>query len=65
MSDSLLGGIIINEILADPNRANNFDGDGTADSTDEFVEPFNGSAAAIDIFGLQLWDAGNAALPIA
>ncbi|HBQ36976.1 MAG TPA: hypothetical protein DD729_09120 [Rhodobacteraceae bacterium] len=60
MADTLLGGIVINEVLADPNGANNFDTDasGTANHTDEFVEIYNSSAAAIDISGLQLWDAG-------
>lgn len=60
MADSLLGGIVINEILVDPNGASNFDtdGNGTAASTDEYVELFNSSNAPIDISGLQLWDAG-------
>lgn len=60
MPDILLGGIIINEILVDPNGASNFDtdGSGTANHTDEYVEIHNISAAAIDISGLQLWDSG-------
>lgn len=60
MADSLLGGIIINEILVDPNGANNYDtdGSGTANATDEYVELYNSSGAAIDISGLQLWDQG-------
>ncbi|KIN63608.1 Hemolysin-type calcium-binding region [Sulfitobacter noctilucicola] len=62
MPDTLLGGIIINEILVDPNSASgaNFDtdGNGTANAVDEYVELYNTSAAAIDISGLQLWDAG-------
>lgn len=60
MADMLLGGIVINEILVDPNGALNFDtdGNGTADATDEYVELFNTSGAAIDISGLQLWDLG-------
>ena len=60
MADMLLGGIIINEILVDPNGANNFDTDnnGTANSVDEYVELYNTSAVAIDISGLQLWDQG-------
>jgi len=62
MPDSLLGGIIINEILVDPNSASgdNFDtdGNGTAASTDEYVELYNTSGSAIDISGLQLWDQG-------
>ena len=60
MADTLLGGIVINEILVDPNGANNFDtdGSGTAGHTDEYVELYNSSGAAIDISGLELWDAG-------
>ncbi len=61
MADALLGGIVINEVLVDPNGANNFDtdGSGTASHTDEFVELYNSSNAAIDISGLELWDAGT------
>ncbi len=61
MADSILGGIVINEILVDPNGANNFDtdGNGTAAATDEFVELLNTSGAPIDISGVELWDAGN------
>jgi len=60
MADALLGGIIINEVLVDPNGANNFDtdGNGTAAAVDEYVELYNSSGAAIDIGGLELWDAG-------
>ncbi|MEM6376308.1 MAG: Hint domain-containing protein, partial [Pseudomonadota bacterium] len=56
----LLGGIAINEILVDPNGANNFDtdGSGVARGADEYVELVNLSNAAIDISGLQLWDRG-------
>ena len=61
MADALLGGIIINEVLVDPNGANNFDtdGNGTADKLDEYVELYNSSGVDIDISGLQLWDAGR------
>ena len=54
------GGICINEILIDPNGTANFDtdGNGTADTTDEFVELYNLSGSAVDISGWQLWDAG-------
>lgn len=60
MADMLLGGIVINEVLVDPNGALNFDtdGNGTAAATDEYVELFNTSGTAIDISGLQLWDMG-------
>lgn len=56
----LLGGIVVNEFLADPNGTLNFDtdGNGTAAATDEYVEIYNSSASAIDISGLQLWDEG-------
>lgn len=61
MADTLLGGIAINEVLVDPNGAINYDtdGNGTAASTDEFVEIVNTSASAIDISGLELWDQGQ------
>jgi predicted extracellular nuclease len=55
------GGIAINEVLPDPNSAsNNFDtdGNGTADTGDEFVEIYNLSALSIDISGFELWDDG-------
>lgn len=62
MSDSLLGGIVINEVLVDPNSASgeNFDTDGnsSANETDEYIELYNTSDEAIDISGLELWDAG-------
>ncbi|WP_417807601.1 Hint domain-containing protein [Thioclava sp.] len=60
MADSLLNGIVINEILVDPNGAQNFDtdGNGTAEATDEYVELYNSSGDPIDISGLQLWDQG-------
>jgi hypothetical protein len=55
-----MGGIIINEILVDPNGADNFDtdGNGTANSVDEYIELFNSSGSAIDISGVELWDQG-------
>ncbi len=63
MADTFLGGIVINEILADPNSSGGFnfdtDGSGTAEATDEFIEIYNSGATAIDISGLQLWDAGS------
>lgn len=62
MADTLLGGIVINEILADPNTSSTsgFDTnqDGIFDAEDEFVELYNTSAVAIDIGGLELWDSG-------
>ena len=61
MPDQLLGGIIINEVLVDPNGANNFDtdGNGSAQGRDEFLELRNISDSAIDISGVELWDAGR------
>ncbi len=60
MADMLLGGIVINEILVDPNGSLNFDtdGNGTAAATDEYIELYNSSNSAIDISGLELWDEG-------
>ena len=61
MASTLLGGISINEVLVDPNGANNFDTDGSgrARGGDEFIELINTSNAAIDISGLELWDQGR------
>ncbi|MEP3345123.1 MAG: Hint domain-containing protein [Litoreibacter sp.] len=61
MPDLLLGGIAINEVLVDPNGANDFDtdGNGSAVGRDEFIEFINLSGSAIDISGLELWDAGR------
>ncbi|MFP4297088.1 MAG: lamin tail domain-containing protein [Spirulinaceae cyanobacterium] len=60
-SSVLRGGIVLNEVLIDPNGSNNFDTDnsGVAATTDEFVELYNSSDTAISLAGLQLWDAGN------
>ncbi len=60
MASMLRGGIVINEVLVDPNGAHNYDtdGNGTAAATDEFIELYNASNAAIDISGLEFWDAG-------
>lgn len=57
----LRGGIVLNEVLIDPNGTNNFDTDGSsaANDTDEFIEIYNLSTSVIDMSGLQLWDAGN------
>ncbi len=57
-TSQLAGGIIINEIIADPNGANNFDtdGNGSFDSDDEYVELHNLSASSIDITGWEIWD---------
>jgi hypothetical protein len=61
MADALLGGIVINEVLIDPNGVNNFDTDqnGRARGADEFIELYNTSTGAIDISGVELWDAGR------
>jgi len=63
MPDLIRGGIAINEVLIDPNTSgtNGFDtdGNGAARGGDEFLELENTSNAAIDISGLQLWDAGQ------
>jgi hypothetical protein len=60
-----LSGVVVNEILADPNSADvNFDtdGDGTAETDDEFVELFNGGGAAVDLGGWQLYDGSTTPL---
>ncbi|RED11380.1 Hint domain-containing protein [Pontivivens insulae] len=61
MAEQIRGGIVISEILADPNGINNFDtdGDGTARGGDEFIELRNDSDGAIDIGGLEFWDRGR------
>ncbi|MGF1461379.1 MAG: lamin tail domain-containing protein [Leptolyngbyaceae cyanobacterium] len=59
---SVLTSLVFNEVLPDPNSSsNNFDtdGDGTAETGDEFVELYNTTSNALDISGLQFWDAGN------
>ena len=60
MADLLRGGIAINEILANPGSGSGYDtdGSGTVSATDEYIELVNTSGTAIDISGLQLWDAG-------
>ena len=58
------GGSIINELLPDPNGANNFDtdGNGSAETNDEFIELFNNSGSAIDLTGWEIWDETNSTL---
>jgi hypothetical protein len=48
----------VNEFLPDPNGASSVDtdGNGTASTTDEFVELYNAASAPVDISGLELWD---------
>ena len=60
MADALRGGIVINELLVDPNGSIDFDTDnnGAANATDEYIELYNASNGPIDIGGLQLWDQG-------
>lgn len=60
MPDTLLGSIVINKVLVNPNGVPNFDtdGSGTTNSADEYIKLYNTSGAAINIGGLQLWDAG-------
>jgi len=54
-----LSGMVINEILADPNGGDgpdvDTDGDGTSETDDEFVEFYNTSNAAVDISGWQVY----------
>lgn len=59
---SVLNSLVFNEVLADPNSASyNFDtdGDGIAETEDEFLEIYNTSNTVLDIGGLQFWDAGS------
>ena len=63
MADALLGSIVINEILPDPNSAVgasgprfDTDGSGTTTPVDEFLEIYNSGASPVNIGGLQLWD---------
>lgn len=60
-SARLAGGIVINEVLADPTGTPGVDtdGNGMIEATDEFVEICNTSAAEVDISGFQLWDPGS------
>ena len=50
--------LVINEFMADPNGDTDTDlnGDGTADSGDEFVEIYNSGSQAVDLSGYQLDD---------
>lgn len=61
MADAILGGIVINEIHAQPVGGGGFDtdGNGTVSALDEYVEFYNASGAPIDMSGLQLWDPGT------
>ena len=60
MADTLLGGIVINEVLVNPTGTPGFDtdGNGSVSAIDEYVEIYNASNLPIDISGLELWDAG-------
>ncbi|MEM6785125.1 MAG: lamin tail domain-containing protein [Bacteroidota bacterium] len=63
-NDAATGGfdVVINEILADPNSStNNFDtdGDGTAETNDEFVELYNNGSSAVDISSWEIYDGGS------
>lgn len=62
MADAIRGGIVINEIHAQPVAgAAGFDtdGNGTASARDEYLEFLNTSGQPIDLSGLQLWDPGS------
>ena len=57
-------GVEITEVLTDPNgNTYNFDtdGDGTATTNDEFIKICNTAAAAVNVGGLDLVDAGAGA----
>lgn len=56
----LLGGIIIHEVLSNPDASNfsvDTDHNSAVEAGDEFIELYNISENTIDISGLQLWDA--------
>jgi hypothetical protein len=56
---ALRGGIVVNEVLPDPNGTGSnvdTDGNGTAATTDEFVELYNRSGEPVELAGLELWD---------
>lgn len=53
------GGIVINEVHAAPNgAAQDYNGSGTADTDNEYVEILNLSGGAIDISGYELYSFG-------
>ena len=58
-----LQGIIINEILVNPNgSANNdfdTDGDGNIESVDEFIELYNSTSSPVNLDGWSLQDEGS------
>lgn len=61
MPSTLMGGLIINEILVDPSGTTgntDTDGNGTADNTDQYVELYNNGTTTLNIGGVQLWDQG-------
>lgn len=55
-----ISGVVFNEILPDPNFTGtggyDTDGNGEANTEDEFVELYNTSGSDVDISGWQLWD---------
>lgn len=61
-ANSVLNDLVFNEVLPDPNSgSNNFDtdGDGSAETEDEFIEIYNTSGSSLDISGLEFWDNNN------
>lgn len=63
MADAIRGGIVINEVHAQPvggpGGGFDTDGNGTITAVDEYLEFFNTSGQPIDISGLELWDPGS------
>lgn len=56
--------IFINEIFPSPGSSHDWDGDGSADSSDEWVEILNGDSKEIDLSGWSLDDvAGTGSAP--
>lgn len=55
-------GIIFNEVLVNPNGSTyafDTDGNGIIQAREEYIEIYNTSNVAINIGGLELWDAGS------
>ena len=58
-ADPQEGDLVLNEILIDPGKVNDANGDGTSDATDdEFIEVVNTSGATLSLTGVTLGDGG-------
>lgn len=61
MADMLRGGLVINEIHAQPIGGGGFDtdGNGTVSALDEYLEIYNASGQPVALGGIGLWDPGS------